>query len=322
MMDIGVGAIVQTHISPVSVASPSLSYAPAPSPGKLRRPSSSFLLAPVAASPAQVMPNPGSPLESVRPASPISTPPQSVTPSKIRLGVIDVVKAAERAAERDKPLLYARHPSQWRKLRDMRTLRNVITFESLLQDTHGRWAILQRLAESDEPTTAVGEARCHPQSARHEAARKLIIGRVKVLTDVTNPSPVTQLELQRVERCYAQYVDEALREVARRLVGRRTGVPEALLLQYHIEVKRNRGSAEQMTSWSKTAKYLAGRIQATREERPGREPDMSPEAAAAMRAVLAEVGTGREVSGGLSPGSMLLDALPPSRGRQMMCTIS
>ena len=42
-------------------------------------------------------------------------------------------------------------------------------------------------------------------------------------------------------------------------------------------------------AWVGLAKYLDGRIHSTPEEKPGRKPDMSPEAAAAMRAVLADL---------------------------------
>ena len=38
-----------------------------------------------------------------------------------------------------------------------------------------------------------------------------------------------------------------------------------------------------------TAQYLDGRIQGRPEQKPGRTPDMGPEAAAAMRAVLADL---------------------------------
>ena len=51
-------------------------------------------------------------------------------------------------------------------------------------------------------------------------------------------------------------------------------------------------SSAAQIAWSETAKYLDARIQATPQEMPGRPPDMSEEAAAAMRAVLWEVGMG------------------------------
>ena len=42
-------------------------------------------------------------------------------------------------------------------------------------------------------------------------------------------------------------------------------------------------------AWSCTATYLSGRIQSADHERPGRKPDMTPQAAEMMRAVLQEI---------------------------------
>ena len=101
--------------------------------------------------------------------------------------------------------------------------------------------------------------------------------------DVTNPEPKTQTELVRVKRAHAAYVDQALREVARRLLGRRPGLDR-------FEVRVDPANEAQAAAWAGTAAYLGGRIQSTKKEKPGRKPDMSPAAAAAMRAVLREVG--------------------------------
>jgi hypothetical protein len=65
--------------------------------------------------------------------------------------------------------------------------------------------------------------------------------------------------------------------VARRLLGRRPGAQQ---LQERVDAVTALG----------TARYLHNRIQSTAEEKPGRHPDMSTAATAAMRAVLAEVG--------------------------------
>ena len=46
---------------------------------------------------------------------------------------------------------------------------------------------------------------------------------------------------------------------------------------------------EQADAWAMTASYLEGRIQDKPEQKPGRQPDMSEAAAAAMMAVMGEL---------------------------------
>lgn len=144
-----------------------------------------------------------------------------------------------------------------------------------------KWARLQAAAASGA-AEASGAAAAHAQIAREEAARKLIVNHARVLRDVTNAMPLTQPELQRAELFDAPYVDQALRETARRLLGRHPGLQE-------LEEQLDPSAAQQAHAWAITAHYMDRRIQATAAERPGRAPDMSEEAAAAMRAVLMEV---------------------------------
>ena len=47
----------------------------------------------------------------------------------------------------------------------------------------------------------------------------------------------------------------------------------------------------QAAAWAATAEYLDGRIQGHPDQKPGRTPDLAEGAAAAMRAVLHEVGS-------------------------------
>ena len=76
-----------------------------------------------------------------------------------------------------------------------------------------------------------------------------------------------------------------------RLLGRLEG-------SYQLVVHLDASVPQQAVAWVQAAVYLTGRIQSTPENFPepthslhlGRAPDLSPEAAAAMRAVLAEVG--------------------------------
>jgi len=80
---------------------------------------------------------------------------------------------------------------------------------------------------------AVGAAAGHQANYRHEAAYKLILNHEAVLRDICNPSPMqnvigvelTQKDLKRVPAQYAQHVDQFLRELTRRLMGR-VAVPE------------------------------------------------------------------------------------------------
>jgi len=130
----------------------------------------------------------------------------------------------------------------------------------------------------------------HAHAARQEAAKSLIANHARVLQDVTNPSattniddkPLTQLELTRVDFEHAFFVDQALREVVRRLLGRRQGTKQ---LEEHVDPTNE----AQVGAWSQAAVYLDGRIHSTAEERPGRAPDMSPAAARAMRDALKEI---------------------------------
>ena len=156
-----------------------------------------------------------------------------------------------------------------------------------------KWATLHRVFHTHEGGDAAdGAAAAHAKHARDEAAGKLIMNRGAVLRDLTNPSDttniagknLTQRELRRVPAEYRVHADAFLREVARRLLGRR---PEALAL---TEPVAQTDSEAWALAWAQAATYLSARIQSTPDERPGRAPDMSVEAAAALRAVLAEVG--------------------------------
>ena len=78
----------------------------------------------------------------------------------------------------------------------------------------------------------------------------------------------------------APYADSALREAARRLIGR--GAEDAI----RPEQIEPHSSLIHVQAWSGVATYLSGRIQSSESERPGRAPDMSPESSEIFRAVL------------------------------------
>eukprot|EP00966_Prymnesium_polylepis_P174123 4028755-Prymnesium_polylepis.1 len=94
------------------------------------------------------------------------------------------------------------------------------------------WAPLYHLLDHTRGEQGThGAAAAHSSASREEAARKLIGNHTAVLRDVANPSadkniigvPLTQIDLMRVAWEDARYVDQALREVARRLLGQRPG---------------------------------------------------------------------------------------------------
>merc|ERR1711985_206203 len=71
--------------------------------------------------------------------------------------------------------------------------------------------------------SADGVAGGFDQEALEEAATKLIGNHTRVLLDICNPQPKTQATLKRVSQGSQAHVDQMLREVARRLLGRRPG---------------------------------------------------------------------------------------------------
>merc|ERR1719238_1538056 len=113
--------------------------------------------------------------------------------------------------------------------------------------------------------------------AQTEAAQLLLANRDRVVQDIVNPGPknidqktLTQLELQRVDSKDKGTVDAMVREVCNRLQGKP-------------------GTEKPSLVWAAAARYLAGRVQGSSEQMPGRAPDMSPAAASALRAVLEDI---------------------------------
>ena len=143
--------------------------------------------------------------------------------------------------------------------------------------------VLATLEENAHKWIKYDEVRLATRNGRSEAAEaaaaKLIGNHDRVLKDVTNPLPRSQPQLRRVSLLDTSYVDEALREISRILLGKPSALdapPEPL-------------GEQQARAWLQTCAFLDLRLQSSRVESPGREPDMSVEAAMAMRAALAEV---------------------------------
>ena len=112
---------------------------------------------------------------------------------------------------------------------------------------------------------------------------------MRVLHDLTNATklnidgkPLTHETLHRVAPDQKRHVDGFLRELARRMLGASASegpLPEQL----------DASKPAQAAAWVASAAYLGARIQSSEEQCPGRKPDMSPLAAAAMKAVMAEL---------------------------------
>merc|ERR1711963_390021 len=115
--------------------------------------------------------------------------------------------------------------------------------------------------------------------ARVEAAYMLMSNRDRVVQDITNGGSsnidgkkLTQTELKRVDNKHEVSVSAMIKEVSCRLLGKAPLSP----------------SPQDASVWAEAAQYFGKRIQATAAEMPGRKPDMSAEAATALRAVLGQ----------------------------------
>jgi hypothetical protein len=120
--------------------------------------------------------------------------------------------------------------------------------------------------------------------AQMEAALMLMNNRERVVQDITNPGPdnidgraLTQTDLKRVDAKHRESVDAMVREVCCRLLGKGASMPQA---------------PGEASVWAEAARFLSARVQGAPAECPGRRPDMSPSAAAALRAVLELVAAG------------------------------
>merc|ERR1719321_767163 len=116
--------------------------------------------------------------------------------------------------------------------------------------------------------------------ASREAAQMLMSNYMRVVQDITNPGPnniegkkLTQTDLKRVDVKHQAFVGAMVRDVCCGLVGKAT--PKTL-------------TREEALVWAEAACFLSGRIQGTPEEMPGRNPDMSSQAATALRKMLAQ----------------------------------
>ena len=154
-----------------------------------------------------------------------------------------------------------------------------------------RWTALHNKIHHPDAASFVpdGAASHHRRNPRHEAALKLVSNHVRVLRDITRADgpPTSQPGLTRLPAHQARHVELVMLEIARRLIGR-----------FPAETFKPARPAtpQEAITWAATADFLSTRLQSSGQEvadcfppHDQRKPDMSPAAANAMRAVLAEV---------------------------------
>ena len=153
------------------------------------------------------------------------------------------------------------------------------------------WLAMRHLLTTQDPNRkeqaqTIGVATRFPHAAREEAAIKLVANHEPLLRDVCNGAPHTQTSLKRAGAYDAQYVDKMLMETCRRLLGC-TEVTRATFDSLANQLNPlEMGMAK---AWETTARYLDQRVQSTDAQKPGRAPDLSEEAANAMKAVMFEL---------------------------------
>jgi len=133
--------------------------------------------------------------------------------------------------------------------------------------------------------------------AEFEASSKLMSNRETVVLDITNSGPsavkggrLTQGNLKRVDGQHRGAVDKMTLELCGGLLGRQMKGPAP-------------GEAQ---AWEQAAAFLNSRIQKSKSDCPGRNADMSADAAAAMRAVLAVIASDPNVGASSSEAENLL----------------
>jgi hypothetical protein len=141
---------------------------------------------------------------------------------------------------------------------------------------HGANAVKAVLAKVAADSTIVSNL-----NGGTEAAKVLRTNKEFVAKDIANAggkaikeSTLTQTNLERVNSANKAMVENMLDEVANCLEGKATNKSP---------------TGDELGVWAAAAAYLAGRVQGSAGECPGRAPDMSPGAAKALKGVLAKI---------------------------------
>jgi hypothetical protein len=138
------------------------------------------------------------------------------------------------------------------------------------------WSCAKASTEGHKPWEVFASI-CRRASSSPEvaAARKLISNYQRVVADATSKSPITQHQLQRISPDNAGCVEQCLREVVRELLG--------------LPSEEAPVGPKTAQAWAACEHYFALRTQSTNQECPGRDADMSKEAAAAFLAAVRSV---------------------------------
>jgi hypothetical protein len=130
------------------------------------------------------------------------------------------------------------------------------------------------LSQIDSKTDAI-------EAAKHQAATKLMCNRDRVVKDICNPGAknidgqaLTQPDLKRLGRENEASVHAMISDVCCSLTH--TGNPRP-------------ATAQDKPVWQQAAAYLSARVQGSPDQKPGRNADMSADAARALKEALAHV---------------------------------
>jgi len=159
------------------------------------------------------------------------------------------------------------------------------------------WSKLEKACSSGGGAAA-GRAAKHSQGARAEAARKLIGNRERILNDVCNPRR-SQGAITVVPLGLIGYVENGMKEAASRLIG----------------LGSRTATGAENEAWTGMATVIDGRLQTSSDQCPGRVPDMSPEAGAALRDVMLEM-TGMMATSGWGELERALKSVAPGPSAQ------
>ena len=163
--------------------------------------------------------------------------------------------------------------------------------DSCIEAHKTHWLAMRQLLTCQDLATkaraqTIGAAATFAHEYREEAALKLVANHEPLLRDVTNAAPHTQTNLKRAGAYDAVFVDKMLLETTRRLLG----CTDATRAQFDALAQPLDPLAMGMQkAWGVTAQYLDQRIQSSVAQKPGRAPDLSDEAAKAMKAVMFEL---------------------------------
>ena len=134
------------------------------------------------------------------------------------------------------------------------------SFEQHMLQVEPVWVALGKMLPGVEHVSVPGVGQGHSLSERSAAALKLIRNHEAVIRDVCNPlqmnvvgAPLTQTHLQRLPVQYVQYVEEALRMVAIKLLGVGTSANG-------LAPRLDPNNKAQVQVWAATSMFVLARL--------------------------------------------------------------